>query len=511
MTPERAALVLAGARRDPVAWVDAVTGFKPWAKQVEILESVRDNRVTAVRSCHAIGKSTIAALIVWWFFLNHPRSIVLTTATSNRQVKGILWKEVHAIARRAAARGTPFGGHLTQTRVSIDEDWWAWGFTSKDYDATQFQGYHAPYVLVVVDEAAGVTHQVFEGLDSAMSSGHARMLMIGNPTDASGDFAKAFIRTDYARFAVSAFDSPNFTHYGVTLEDIRTGKLLESGVWKDKVTGPLPYPQLISPTWVRDKWIEWCGGRKEGEVDPRWQARVMGRFPEGGDDMLIPLSWVEAAHDRWNDLNEAADAAHVWPKAQYRVGVDVARLGDDSTERAFFLPGAGVREMRTSPKQDTMQTTGEIMSDARELDVGEVRVDADGLGAGVYDRLVEIGPSFALVEIRGGMRANDHERFANRRAEMYWQLREALDPGGDAPIALPPDTELTRQLVSIKWKLRSNGAILIESKDEIRARIGRSPDKADAVAYANARFQDDGAIAIIDPSVGRSSNPYSGV
>lgn len=483
MSPEEAGSVLLGARVDPVRWARDAFGFRPWKKQREVIESVRDHRVTAVRSCHAIGKSTLAAFIVIWFLLTHPRSIVITTATTKRQVKGILWREVHAFLRRAKV---PIGGHLTETQLKLDDDWWAWGFTSKDYDATQFQGFHAPAVLVVVDEAAGVSPTVFEGLDSAMSSGHARMLLIGNPTDGSGDFGRAFMRNDYARFNVSAFDTPNFTKYGVTLEDIRRGDGLKSGPWMEKVTGPLPYPQLISPTWVRDKWISWCGGREEGETDPRWQARILGHFPEGGDDALIPLRWVEEANERWQDF---ADRDRVWTPEVF-IGCDVARYGDDATTRAFYHPGCGVRAVVDAPKQDTMQTAGMLLVDEASagdagFNVTSIRIDADGLGAGVFDRVAEQRGDLA-VEMRGGMRADDSEHYANRRAEWFWRLRELLDPAGEEPIALPPDDELTRQLVSMKWKLKSDGKIAIESKDEIKARIGRSPDKADAVAYAVA-------------------------
>lgn len=517
MTPDKAQEIIEWARTHPTEWAQETFGFEPWSKQQEILESVRDHRLTAARSCHAIGKSTIGAVAAIWFHTVYPRSIVLTTATSGRQVYGILWREIHSLCRRAAKRGRPVGGHLTQTRLSVDDDWWMWGFTAKDYDPTTFQGFHAPYVLVIVDEAAGVPAPVWEGLDSAISSGHARMLAIGNPTDGGGEFGRMFHSTNSAAhpISVSAFDSPNFTAFGITVDDIRQGHKAESGPWKDKQTGPLPYPQLISPQWVREKWLAWCGGRREGENDPRWQSRVLGRFPEGGDLAVIPLSWVEEAQERHKLVEKTQWSERV------RVGLDVARFGDDSTERAFFHVGQGVREVRPAPKLDTMQTTGLVLDDVRELEtpdeatgkrytVESVRVDADGLGAGVFDRGHEQRGDL-FVEMRSGMRANDPERYANRRAEWWWQLREALDPNGDDPIVLPPDDELTRELVNVHWKIKSNGQKIVESKDDVRARIGRSTDKADAVVYANARLDEDGA-PVAEPVVSpvlHTGNPYS--
>lgn len=492
---------MVGGRDNPVQWCREVLGFDPWGKQAEVLESVRDNRTTVVRSCHAVGKSTVAAATVVWFLCTRPRSIVLTTATTHRQVKGILWREVAALLRKAKDR---IGGSLSETRLKFDDDWWAWGFTSDEYDATQFQGFHAPHVLVVVDEAAGVNKAVFEGLDSAMSSGHARMLVIGNPTDGSGRFAELFQRSDISRFAISAFDTPNLSTFGITIEDIRQGDKLTSGPWMDKQTGPLPFPQLINPAWVREKWLDWCRGREEGETDPRWQAKVLGRFPEGGDRCLIPLRWIEEANARWEDTK-------LWPD-RCRIGADIARMGDDSSERAFFYPGAGVKEIRSHEKADTMETTGILIADVdglkeKGVTVEQVRVDADGLGAGVFDRLREVREALAF-EVRNGMAAMDSARYANRRAEMYFDLRDALDPDGARRISLVPDTELTRELVAIHWKLNSRGRNIVESKDDIRARLGRSPDKADAVAYAVCETNSSDVTVIPDPDMMRAINPW---
>ena len=519
MTPEGAAEIIEWAKAHPAEWAQQTFGIDPWSKQRAIWESVRDHRITAVKSNHAIGKSLSAAVAALWFTTCYPRSIVLTTATSARQVFGILWREIHALCRMAVKRGRPLGGHLTQTRLSFDDDWWVWGFTAKDYDPTTFQGFHAPHVMVIVDEAAGVPAPVWEGLDSAMSSGHARMLAIGNPTDGGGEFGRMFHSTNSAAhtISVSAFDTPNFTAFGITVEDVRQGVKAESGPWLSKQTGPLPYPQLITPQWVREKWLSWCGGRQEGENDPRWQSRVLGRFPEGGDLAVIPLSWVEEAVARHASIPKTEWAERV------RIGVDVARFGDDHTTRAYFHVGQGVRDVVLAPKLDTMATTGLVLDDVATLErpqqpsgkrhtVDAVRVDADGLGAGVFDRGAELRGEL-FVEMRSGTRANDPERYANRRAEWWWQLREALDPNGDQPICLPPDDDLHRELVAVHWKIKSNGQKIVESKDDVRARIGRSTDRADAVVYANARLEDDGE-ATAEPAITpllHTGNQWSGI
>ncbi len=481
MTPEAAAEIVARSQVDPVGWCERVLGFRGWSMQDRVLESIRDNRRTAVKGCHAPGKTKLAASAALWFLAAHPRSLVITTATTQRQVKGVMWREIHQAYGNARM---PLGGEISETRLQLAPDWWAWGFTADEYDPTRFQGFHGPHVLVIVDEAAGVGRGVFEGLEAVMSSGHARMLAIGNPTDPDGEFARMFDRQDISRFTVDAFETPNFTGPRVTIEDIR------ADTWKKKVekAGGLPMPLLISPEWVREKWIEWCGGRQEGEGDPRWMARVRAQFPTTAEGALFPAEWVELAFGRHANVEWSGGGTCV-------LGCDVARFGRDTTQVAAHFPGFGVRDISELPHMDTLDTAGEISLRAQKEQergnaVEEVRIDSDGLGAGVYDMASRLLGERA-IEIRNGARAQASTRFFNARSEMLWHLREQLDPKSQDPIALPPDASLRQELRAFRWTLRADGRIAAESKDEVKARIGRSPDKADAVAYACARLELD--------------------
>lgn len=477
MNAAEARRILDGAQRDPVGWCERVLGFRGWGDQRRILESVRDNRRTAVRSCHAAGKTRTAAAAALWFVATHPRSIVLTTATTHRQVKGIMWREIHQMVRDARV---PIGGSITEAKLTLAEDWWAWGFTGDEYDPTSFQGFHAPHALVIIDEAAGVGPGVYEGLESVMSSGHARRLDIGNPTDPDCDFARSFSRKDTARFVLDAFDTPNLTETGVTIDDVRSGE------WRAKVDahvaahGALPYPQLVTPEWVAEKWGEWCGASVEGESDPRWQSRVRAQFPTSAENALFPTEWVRLAQERHAQRDPRTGRG--------RLGVDVARFGKDTSQVAVYVDGYGVRDVAELPHADALDTADMVLSrvraeELRGLLVSEVRVDADGLGGGTYDA-VRRKLDDRAVEIRNGTRAQDPTRFINARSEMLWLLREALDPRGQAPIVLPPDPRLTEELRAFRWHLARDQRIAVESKDEMKLRLGRSPDRADAVAYA---------------------------
>jgi hypothetical protein len=495
-------------QRNPVRWTKEVLGIDLWTAQAEIMQSIVDNRITAAKSCHGIGKSLEAAVVVLWWLYTHAPAKVVTTAPSKRQVDGIIWSEVAKLHKRAAARGSPLNGVLGATKLTLSADHFAWGFTAPDYDPNRFQGFHSENMLVIADEACGVMPAIFEGIDSLMTGENARMLLIGNPTDESGDFGNAFKQKGVSKFSVDAFQTPNFTAFGITLADIRSGE------WKDKITGPMPTPWLVSPHWVREKWEKW------GEDSPLFISRVLAKFPDVSDDKLIPLSWVEAANARWEALEEATEAFppsaveyRGWVQSE-RLGQDVARYGSDSSVTAVGHYTAtkrqGIRQLVRKRKLSTTELVGHILHFVKQEGEGvvrQIRIDGDGLGAGPFDQLHDKLGSM-VVEMRGGMRARDPDQFINARAEWFWKLREDLNPEGKSPIALPFDDDLTTQLTAIQYRINPKGLIQIESKEDMRARGMPSPDEADAVAYCNAEVVDV-ALVMPDPTVGFRTNPLS--
>ncbi|MDI6877582.1 MAG: hypothetical protein QMC96_12525 [Methanomicrobiales archaeon] len=443
------AAVLRRAQADPVWWVREVLGHEPWSKQVEVLESVRDHHKTAVKSCHAGGKSFIAADAALWFLYTHRPSLVITTAPTDRQVRGILWKEIRTSHQRARY---PLGGTLLTQELKLDEDWWAWGFTAPEYDPDRFQGFHAIYLLVVVDEASGVSEEIFDAINGVLTSDQSRLLLIGNPTNPAGSFAKAFKTPGTAKVSISAFDTPNFTAFGITEQDIL------AGTWESKITQDLPAPYLVTPRWVADRLQEW------GRSSPLYTAKVLGQFPTAGDDTLIPLHWIEAAIERT-----------LPPGIPEELGVDVARFGSDETV-IVHRRGPVARIRKVIPFGDTMETAGHVVVALRDTGATRAKVDAVGVGAGVYDRLKELG--HPVEEMQSGEAAADSERYANARAEWWWGLRTRFE---EEEIDLEDDEKLVAQLSNIRYKLNSRGQILIESKDDMKKRGLPSPDRADAL------------------------------
>lgn len=439
---------------DPARWVREVLGHEPWQKQTQILESVRDHKTTAVKSCHAAGKSHVAADTSLWYLYNHPHSIVITTAPTSRQVEGILWKEIRTSHQRAKI---PLPGTLLTQELKIADDWWAMGFTAPEHDSDKFQGFHAQYILVVADESSGVGESIFDAIDGILTSDESRLLLIGNPTNPQGRFFKEF-STGASKITISAFDTPNFTRYDITEMDIL------NNCWQEKITGSLPMPYLVTPGWVSDRLKRW------GRESSLYQAKVLAQFPQSGDDCLIPLYWIEGAVKR-----------QLEPGLPSELGVDVARYGADETV-IIHRQGPRARVIKVLPMCDTMEAAGYVARAMQDTNATSAKIDAVGIGAGVYDRLKE--QKIMVKEMQSGASAKDKERFANARAEWWWHLRTLFE-AGDIDIA--DDETMISQLSNIRYHINSRGQIQIESKEDMKKRGIGSPDRADTLmlAFAN--------------------------
>ena len=466
LTAADAQAMLERAQRDPVWWVRDILGAEPWSKQCEMLESLRDNPKTVAKAGHGVGKSWLVARGSLWYLMCHPNSLVITTAPTYRQVRDIVWREIrtaHAQSRK------PLGGKLlpVEPRLTLGDGWLAFGFATRVPDA--FQGLHASHVLVVPDEGPGIPAPIWEAIEGVLSSGNTRLFTIGNPVDPTGPFFDLCRPGSGAKvFTISAFDTPNFTTYGITPETIA------DGTWRERITGPLPAPYLVTPEWVAGRHQRW------GPTSPMYLSRVLGEFPQSATDALIPLAWVERAQARWESERDEE------PSGLSVIGGDVARFGSDESV-CIHRRGHRADILWTSTLEDTMQTAGRFAASMRQCDPDVTAIDEIGIGAGVVDRLKEVQREDRLpgrvVGLISGSAARDNEHYANARAEWWWGLRERFEAGD---IAIPPDEELAAQLTSIKYRPNSRGQIILESKDDMRKRGLPSPDRADTLMLAFA-------------------------
>jgi phage terminase large subunit len=479
---------------DPLYVIEDLFGSTLWEDQKRIIESVRDHPKTAWRSCHGIGKSFCCARLVLWWLFSFPYSIVITTAPTARQVEDILWKEIRSGYNNAKIQ---LGGHLppAATQLSIDgKEWIALGLSTND--PNRFQGYHSEHLLVIVDEASGVDEDIHEAIQGVLTSAHCRLVHIGNPTDIGGQFYRAFRNPEgWHTGKTAAWDTPNFTVLGITRDDIIHNTWREKSPKNPDGSFCWPYPWLITPAWAYEALLEW------GEHHPAWFARVEGDFPEQGEYNVIPLSWIEKAQDRY-DKTEV--------KGQPILGVDVARGGMDNSVIAARVENKIVF-IQSFSSLDTQQLAGEVMRIYRELDARVVNVEEDGLGAGVIDELKkhrDISRNDVMVGSGSEIRDPKGNRvYGNLRAEMWWALRNALDPKGDMPLALPPKAKrLAADLAAPKYDYR-NGPIQIERKEDTKARLGRSPDEGDAVMLTFAPLMKKPSPRLVMPRAAETVTP----
>ncbi len=412
-----------------------------WQKQKDVLRAVYAHRRVAVKSGNGLGKGYCAAVAAVWFLANHKPAIVLTTAPTFRQVRHILWREIRRLHHRAPQS---IGGKLFDTRWELAEDRYAIGLSADGVD--QFQGFHSPNMLIIVDEAEGVSDEIFEAIEAVMTSASAHLLLIGNPTTVTGAFRRAFYeeRRLYETITMSALESPNV------------------------INGEPVYPGLTSADWVEERRIIW------GEQNPIYRSRVLGEFPEQAENTLIKLSAIEAAV-RGPDNSDRDDFEG--PRETV-MSADVARFGFDRSV-ILLRQGNRVEEIHAFQNLDTMQFAHRIAAAIKENNPARIYVDEVGIGAGVVDRLKEQG--FPVRGVNVGVRAKQPRRFANARAEGYWRLKELFESGS---ISIPNDSQLIGELAALHYDYDTLNRFSMESKKDIRKRGLPSPDKADALMLA---------------------------
>lgn len=432
---------------DPAGWVTHRLGERLWSAQVAILESVRDHRRTAVHSCHGAGKSYVAARAACWWLETHPPgdAFVVSTAPSGDQVKAILWREIGKAHRKGR-----LVGRVNLTEWYIGQEIVAYGRKPSDYDENSFQGIHAPFVLVVVDEASGIPETLWLAILSLLTTSDCRVLATGNPDYEGSRFAKMCAPdSGWNAIHIDGLATPNFTDEALP-----------------------PGAPLLDQTWIDDLVADY------GVDSPPYQAKVRGLFPADRSDGIIPWSW--AHRSRGVEAVERAGPLRV----PVELGVDVGGGGDLTVIRERQGPVAG-RVWRLNT--DRAEQIVDALTDAiAETQASAVKVDVGGIGFAVPDFLrSRLRVPVSVAEVNFGAKAKDPARFTNVRAELWWEGRERSKLGAGGPWDLTAADERTMaDLTAPRWFEAKDGRIQVEAKDEVRRRLGRSPDDGDALLLA---------------------------
>ena len=242
-----------------------------WGKMREIAESIRDNQLTAVKAGHSVSKTYTAARIALWFLYCYgPMATVITTAPTEKQVSEVLWRDINLAHSQARI---PLGGDISTKKLNLDSKWFALGFSTRPdtvtQEATAFQGYHNEYVLVIFDEAAGILSKIWEAaLNGLVTNERCKMLVIGNPTSAYGEFTSCFKPdSGFNQITVSVKDTPNFQQGKEIIPSV-SGRKYEQGIRK-----------------------------KYGEDSNTYKSRVLGMIPETTEGAVYGKEFSKARRD----------------------------------------------------------------------------------------------------------------------------------------------------------------------------------------------------------------------
>ena len=446
-----------GFARDCIDW----RGGGLTAYQQDILAAVPREKRVAVRGPHGLGKTTMNAVLVLWFALTREVAgvdwKVATTAGAWRQLERYLWPEIRKWARRIrwdAFEMEPLSERTELLTLNIKLTHGA-AFAVASDEPALIEGVHADAVLYIFDESKAIVPGTFDAAEGAFSGAGEQGVL------------EAFA------VAMSTPGEPNGRFY-----DIHARKPGLEDWWTRHVTvDEAKAAGRISQEWQDQRAKQW------GEQSAVYANRVLGEFHTSDKDGVIPLEWIEAANRRWTEWDEAG---RVLPDGPKTLGVDVAREGADKTVLAPRY-GDVILELERYAKQATTETTGRVVGKLNGHDGMTAIVDVIGVGGGVVDQLREQKRAVVAFNASEATEATDRSGelgFTNCRSAGWWRLRELLDPAYSAKLALPPDDDLTGDLTAPRWKVTSGGKIQVESTDEIRKRIGRSPDSGVAVMQA---------------------------
>ena len=452
----------AGFIRDCIRW----GGGKPTPYQLEVAGKLPIVKRESVRGPHEIGKTAIAALVVLWFATTRDGEDwkIPMTASVGRQLTHFLLPEVHKWARRLKWKQIGRGEFDPRTEL-LDlnlklKTGRAFALSSRDPD--WIEGAHADHILWVLDEAKSIADPIWDAVEGSFMGGskEALALAISTPGDSRGRFWE--IQTKKPGY------EDWWTRHITMQEAIAAGRMTVEA--------------------VEQRRCQW------GEKSAVFQRRVLGEFAVEDEDSVIPLTWVEQAQERWTQWDEAGR-----PGALTCVSCDVGggSVGGDQSVVALVYDGGTIGELRkypvaVDPHLAMMELTGRIAGVLETQRPAYTIIDVAGIGAGVVHRLRELGwnvQGFNAAYRTGLTDVSGELGFLNWRSAMWWIGREMLQPENEygVEVKLPPDDQLTGELCSVKLKrITSASQRQVEAKDEVRKRLGRSTDCADAVLQALA-------------------------
>ena len=396
----------------------------------ELVKGSRNIKIS-VSSGHGIGKSVVLAWLILWMLFCFKDSQIPTTAPTAEQMHDILWKELAAWHKKMPLPiQNLYEWSAGYMRIKESpETWFARAKTARKENPEALAGVHSDHVMVIADEASGVPDEIFNTAEGAMTGPFVIVILISNPTRLIGYF----------------YD----THHG----DSKSWNTLTFSSEDSPIVDPLYISRIIE---------------KHGEESDEYQIRVTGQFPKADtvdDQGYVPLLLEE-------DLKYTSDIPFIG--SDLLLGVDPAGEGKDETVwigRDRFKAKILAREKVSNPKSIAEKTLT-IMTQFGILP-GNVYIDNFGVGANVSQELAISG--YRVNGINVGMKPYD-DRFTNLRSEAYWKTKEWIRSGGELVRG-----EEWKELLFLRYKNTLAGKLQLMPKLEMKKKLGKSPDYADAL------------------------------
>ena len=412
-------------------------GAKPTTQQWEAGEALAKRRRVSIRSGHGTGKSAFMAWCALWAVACFGEVKVPVTAPTAHQLEDVLWSEIATWYRRMPEE---LRNEFTWTaqrfyRNDLPAGAFAVARTSRPEQPEALQGFHAPTIVFLIDEASGIPDEVFQVAEGALSTDGAYCLMAANPTRMEGYFYDSHHkqRASWAALHWNGEDSP-----------------------------------LVARAYVRDM------ADKYGVESAIYRIRVRGDFA-GNPDGVIAL-----------DLIEGAVGRNITPAGTVRWGLDVARFGEDRTALAKRRGNTLLAPLQSWTGKDTMQVAGMVKNEYDATPPKErpeaICVDVIGIGSGVVDRCKEL--DLPVVGINVAEAASVKDQYNRLRDELWFEAREWFER---RDCTMPNDEDLIAELTLPSFRVLSNGKKQVQSKDDLKKLGVRSPDLADAFCLTFAR------------------------
>lgn len=440
--------------QDPLAFARDMLGLEAWHLFDDLFSLLaQGERRILVRSANGVGKTTALAVLCLWKLSHSDECIVLTTSSSHEQLRRNLWGEIRRLARRS--------GHIDPKAIKtqsilLGEKRYAIGISPSD--AENAQGYHAASMLIAIDEATGIERDIMHALLGTATGTDTQIVMIYNPVAIDSFVFEAERSGVWKIVTISALDHPNV----VTGANLAPGAVTRDSfeerlaVWSFPVNEEDGGFAFAGNHWMRS---------------PETQKRLLGEWVEDSGDGQIPLAVIRRS------LTIAEK------RGTKCIGIDVGRSDRDATVFALFDGNVQLpfHIMYSRDLTRIADKAAEFFAEGFEI----IAIDDTGVGGGLTDILkrqgIDVLPVNFAQAAKGFLRTAYRE-LTNARTEMYFNIDDELKRG---VIRLVDDDKLHQELATVRLKFSENrSAYSLEPKENIRSRLGRSSDRADATVLA---------------------------